>query len=77
LEEPSPSKRRTWVRVNDKIDAKAMKSVNVNEDEAASQINLEAEMEQIKQEILSEMRQEMNKLKQDILEGTFCIYSYY
>lgn len=31
--------------------------------------NLSAEMEQVKQEILGELRVEMNKLKQDILEG--------
>jgi len=36
---------RNWVRINDKVDAKAMNSVLVNEDESASQMNLEAEME--------------------------------
>ena len=42
----SPSKpMRNWVRINDKVDAKAMNSVLVNEDESASQMNLEAEME--------------------------------
>ena len=36
---------RNWVSVSNKVDAKAMARVNVNEDEAAAQINLEAEME--------------------------------
>jgi len=36
---------RNWVTVSDKVDAKAMAKVNVNDDESASQMNLEAEME--------------------------------
>lgn len=36
---------RNWVTVTDKVDAKAMAKVNVNDDESASQMNLEAEME--------------------------------
>ena len=37
--------QRNWVTISDKVDAKAMKSVNVNEDESAARVNLEAEME--------------------------------
>ena len=33
------------VSISDKVDAKALQKVNVNEDSAAQQINLEAEME--------------------------------
>lgn len=33
------------MKINDKVDAKAMARVCVNEDESASKINLEAEME--------------------------------
>lgn len=36
---------RQWVTINNKVDAKAMQRVNVNEDDSATQINLEAEME--------------------------------
>lgn len=42
-ESPAGTPRRNWVTINNKVDAKALK--NVNEDESASQINLEAEME--------------------------------
>ena len=42
----SPAKpRRSWVTISNKVDAKALQKVNVNEDESATQINLEAEME--------------------------------
>ena len=37
--------RRNWVTASDKADAKALKNVLVNEDESASKVNLEAEME--------------------------------
>ena len=44
--EQPKSPRRNWVvSVSDKVDAKALKKINVNEDAAATQINLEAEME--------------------------------
>ena len=45
-EEKAPERpKRNWVSVSDKVDAKALAKVCVNEDESASQINLEAEME--------------------------------
>ena len=45
-EKKSPAKpMRNWVTVSNKVDAKAMAKVNVNEDEAATRVNLEAEME--------------------------------
>lgn len=45
---------------------------NTNNGNGGNSANLSTEMEQVKQEILSEMRIEMNKLKQDILEGKEC-----
>ena len=43
--ETSPTKaKRNWVTVSNKVDAKALARVNVNEDKAATEINLEEEM---------------------------------
>ena len=43
--ETTPTKaKRNWVTVSNKVDAKAMARVNVNEDKAATEINLEEEM---------------------------------
>ena len=44
-EKKQEARPRNWVTISNKVDAKALAKVNVNMDEAATQMNLKAEME--------------------------------
>ena len=77
-ESPKPGRRRFGSTADEidvtKLNGMAENAVN-NATSSGGQASMasNAELEAVKQEILREMRKEMAKMKQDIIEGTFRI----